>query len=336
MFAPDGPALSQDERGFFAASNPLGFILMGRNCVDPDQVRGLVAGLRECVGREDAPVMIDQEGGRIARLGPPHWRAVPAAARFGVLAAHDPRAAAEAAELNARLIAAELFDLGINVDCAPIVDVPTPGAHDVIGDRAFGPDPECVSALGRAVCQGLIAGGVAPVLKHIPGHGRAMADSHLALPVVEASRGELNAVDFAPFRALNAMPWAMTAHVRYTALDARAPASTSAAVIADVIRGDIGFDGLVLSDDLGMAALSGAIGARAGAVIAAGCDIALHCSGDAQEMAEIASAVGEVREETRERLARCGALVEAPDGADLIAMTARLEQLLGEAEREEP
>ncbi len=329
VFAPQGPALGEDERAFFASCNPLGFILMGRNCVEPDQVRELVVELRGCVGREDAPVMIDQEGGRIARLGPSHWRTAPAAARFGVLAESDPRAAAEAARLNARLIAAELFDLGITVDCAPVVDVPAPGAHDVIGDRAFGPDPERVISLGRAMCEGLMAGGVAPVLKHVPGHGRSRADSHLALPVVEASRAELEAVDFAPFRALNAMPWAMTAHVRYPALDADAPASTSATIIAGTIRGDIGFGGVVLSDDLGMAALSGAMGARAAAVIAAGCDAALHCSGEPGEMAEIAAAVGALGGETRERLAQAAALVPESGAADLNAMAVRLDGLLG-------
>ena len=328
VFAPLGPALGEDERAFFAAHNPLGFILMGRNCVEPGQVRRLVAELRACVDREDAPVMIDQEGGRIARLGPPHWRTAPPAARFGALAEHDSAAAAEAARLNARLIAAELIDLGITVDCAPVVDVPAAGGHEIIGDRAFGPDPERVSMLGRAVCEGLIAGGVAPVLKHTPGHGRATADSHVALPVVEAPRAALEAVDFAPFRALNSMPWAMTAHVRYAALDANAPASTSPAVIAGAVRGDIGFGGVLLSDDIGMAALSGAMGGRAAAVIAAGCDVALHCSGESGEMTEIAAAVGAVREETRERLARSAALVAEPDGDDLTAMAARLDELL--------
>ncbi len=333
VFAPRGAVLSDDERRFFAACNPLGFILMGRNCVDPQQVRRLVAAFRECVGREDAPVMIDQEGGRIVRLGPPHWRAAPAPARIGALAAHDPQAAGEAAGLNARLIAAELFDLGITVDCAPVVDVPAPGAHDVIGDRAFGPDPSRVSALGRAACEGLIAGGVTPVLKHAPGHGRARADSHLALPVVEAPRAELEAVDFAPFRALNAMPWAMTAHVRYTALDAGLPASASATVVTEVIRGDIGFAGMLVADDIGMGALSGAMGARAAAVVDAGCDIALHCSGEPQEMTDIAAAVGGLREDTRKRLAQGAALVPEPEDADLNAMAARLDQLMGAAGR---
>ena len=324
IFAPLGPALGEDERAFFRASNPLGFILMGRNCVEPGQVRRLLGELRACVGREDAPVMIDQEGGRVARLGPPHWRRPPPAARFGALAAR----AAEAARLNARLIAAELIDLGITVDCAPVVDVPAPGAHEAIGDRAFGVDPERVTLLGRAVCDGLIAGGVAPVIKHAPGQGRASADSHVALPVVAAARAELGRIDFAPFRALSAMPWAITAHVVYTNLDADAPASTSAGVIADAIRGDIGFEGVLVSDDIGMAALGGGMGARAAAVIAAGCDVALHCSGGMAEMAEIAAAVGALSEAARERLARGAALVAEPDGADLIAMAARLDELL--------
>ena len=328
VFAPLGSVLGEEERAFFAACNPLGFILMGRNCREPAQVRRLVTELRACVGRHDAPVMIDQEGGRVARLGPPHWRAAPAAARFGALAENDPGRAAEAARLNARLIAGELIGLGITVDCAPVMDVPAPDGHEIIGDRAFAAEPTRVSLLGRAVCEGLMAGGVAPVLKHLPGHGRARADSHLALPVVEASRAELAAVDFAPFRALNAMPWAMTAHVRYTALDAGSPASASAAVIAEAIRGDIGFAGVLVADDIGMGALAGTMGARAAAVIAAGCDVALHCSGEPGEMAEIAAAVGALREETRERLARGAALVGEPDDADLIAMAARLDELL--------
>ena len=332
VFAPYGPSLGADERAFFAGCNPLGFILMGRNCVEPAQVRRLVAALRECVGRDDAPVMIDQEGGRVARLGPPHWRAAPPAGRFGMLAELDLGRASEAAWLNARLIAAELIDLGITVDCAPVLDVAAPGAHDVIGDRGYGADPDRVTRLGCAVCEGLIAGGVAPVLKHLPGHGRANADSHLSLPTVAASRAELAAVDFAPFRVLNAMPWAMTAHILYAALDARSPASTSPAVIAEAIRGDIGFAGVLVGDDLGMSALAGPMGTRASAVIAAGCDVALHCSGEPGEMAEIAAAVGTLSEATQERLAQSAALVPEPGDADLSTMAARLDDLLLAAE----
>ena len=328
IFAPLGPVLGADERAFFRACNPLGFILMGRNCVEPEQVRRLLVELRACVAREDAPAMIDQEGGRVARLRPPHWRHPPPAARFGALAKRDPVGAAEAARLNARLIATELNGLGITLDCAPVVDVPAPGAHEAIGDRAFCTEPECVATLGRAVCQGLMAGGVAPVIKHAPGQGRARADSHVALPAVDAPRAELERIDFVPFRALNAMPWAITAHVLYTDLDADAPASASAAVIAEAIRGDIGFEGVLVSDDIGMAALGGGMGARAAAVIAAGCDVALHCSGEMAEMAETAAAAGALSEAARERLARGAALVAEPDGADLIAMSARLDELL--------
>lgn len=289
IFGVAGATLSAEERAFFRATAPFGFILFQRNCTAPDQVRQLVAALRETVGRADAPVLIDQEGGRVARLTAPQWRSYPAAA---TLAALGGARAAAAVELGARLIADDLLALGITVDCLPVLDVPAAGADPVIGDRAYGSDPAVVAALGRAACAGLLAGAVLPVVKHIPGHGRGAVDSHLALPVVSAPLSELEAVDFAPFRALRDMPWAMTAHIVYQAIDAAHPATQSPRLITDIIRGAIGFDGLLLSDDLSMAALPGGLGERAAAALAAGCDVVLHCNGRMAEMRAVAEAAG--------------------------------------------
>lgn len=281
---------SADECALFAATPPLGFILFARNCQDPPQVRRLTAALRALLGRADAPILIDQEGGRVQRLGPPHWRAAPAMARFGALAERDAAAAIEAAWLNGRLLAAELAAVGISVNCAPVLDVPQAGADPIIGDRACGRTPEAAAMIGQALASGLLAGGVLPVIKHIPGHGRANVDSHVALPVVTASREELEAVDFAPFVALARMPLAMTAHVVYTAFDAEQPATFSPRLITEVIRGRIGFGGLLLSDDIGMGALAGSLGERVAQALAAGCDVVLHCSGRLDEMADVAAA----------------------------------------------
>ncbi|CDK98255.1 Beta-hexosaminidase [Magnetospirillum gryphiswaldense MSR-1 v2] len=304
IFGCAGLTLSEDERRFFARVNPLGFILFARNVDTPDQVRDLVRQLRDSVGRDDAPVLIDQEGGRVQRLRPPHWRKAPPGADFARLAERDRDAAIHALHLNYRLIGQELAELGIDVDCAPVLDVPIPGAHDVIGDRAFGLTADMVADLGRAVCDGLLDQGVLPVIKHIPGHGRAMVDSHLALPVVETSRAQLEAQDFPPFIALSDQPWAMTAHVVYGALDADAPATTSAKVIGEIIRGVIGFEGFLISDDLSMKALGGDFASRTTASLEAGCDAVLHCNGDMAEMQAIAAAVSPLSEIARERLAR--------------------------------
>ena len=292
VFGCAGLRLSDDERRFFEAAEPLGFILFARNVETPEQVAGLVAELRHCVGRDDAPILIDQEGGRVQRLGPPHWRASPTARSFAELARTDIDAACQAARLNARQIADDLSTLGITVNCAPVLDVPAADGHEIIGDRALGDDPATVAALGRAVCEGLLAGGVLPVIKHLPGHGRAVSDSHLELPVVVADLSALREIDFAPFKSLNDMPWAMTAHVVYSALDGDNPATLSAEVIGRTIRGDIGFDGLLISDDLSMKALAGDFGDRARAALAAGCDVVLHCNGDPDEMTAVADAVG--------------------------------------------
>jgi beta-N-acetylhexosaminidase len=328
IFGCSGTALTSQERTFFAAVNPFGFILFARNVETPDQVKALIRSLRETVGRE-APVLIDQEGGRVARLKPPHWRAAPPAAVFAALAARDREMAREATWLNARLIGAELRALGIDVDCAPVADLPVPGAHDVIGDRAYGSDPEQVAFLARAAALGLIDAGVLPVIKHIPGHGRARADSHLELPTVETSRAELAASDFVPFRALADMPWAMTAHVLYTALDPDQPATTSPIVIGDIIRGEIGFDGVLVSDDLSMKALGGSFAERAMAALEAGCDLVLHCNGDFAEMEEIASVVSPLSETTQARLARAGQAGNSSlQDADRGKLMARLETLL--------
>lgn len=330
IFGLAGIAPDSRERAFFAEADPLGFILFARNCETPEQVLALTHDLRGILGRDDAPILIDQEGGRVARLGPPHWRRSPAAWKFVELARRDADAGAEAARLNARLMAAELDALGIDVDCAPVLDVRQADAHEVIGDRAHGEDPATVAALGRAVAEGLMAGGVLPVIKHLPGHGRARADSHLELPRVDTPRADLAKTDFAPFAALADIPWGMTAHVLYAALDAERPATTSPRVIADVIRGEIGFDGVLVSDDLGMKALGGPLGARAGDALAAGCDLALHCSGAMDEMQAVMAGLPAMTAACEKRLARGRERLRTPpepiEAADL-AM--RLEALLG-------
>ncbi|BAQ45164.1 MULTISPECIES: beta-N-acetylhexosaminidase [Methylobacterium] len=283
-----GPVLSADEAAFFRAAQPWGFILFKRNIESPEQVRALTEALRETVGRADAPVLIDQEGGRVQRMTRPHWNAYPAGRTY--LRAGGPENGPALAHLGARLMAHDLAAVGINVDCAPVLDVPVPGAHDVIGDRAYGTEPGVVAAFGRAVAEGLMAGGVLPVMKHVPGHGRAGADSHHALPVVEASLAELDAHDFQPFRALADLPMAMSAHVVFRALDPENPATTSATVIREIVRGRIGFDGLLMTDDLSMNALAGGFRDRAAAAFRAGCDVGLHCNGVRAEMEEVVAA----------------------------------------------
>ena len=306
----------------------MGFILFKRNCESPDQVRSLVLALRETVGRAEAPVLIDQEGGRVARLQPPRWRTYPAAATLGALGGEKAK---EAVRLVARLIADDLAALGITIDCLPVLDVPQPGADPVIGDRAYSSDPVEVARLGRVACEGLLAGGVLPVIKHIPGHGRANIDTHNALPRVTASRAELDATDFAPFRALADMPWAMTAHIVYTAIDAETPATLSLPVIREIIRGNMGFDGVLVSDDLSMNALGGPVGVRAARSLAAGCDLALHCNGNPAEMKDVAASVAPLTADARRRLVRAAARQCAPAPLDRRAAEARLEALLGAA-----
>lgn len=329
IFGCAGPRLSPDERAFFSDARPWGFILFARNVETPDQVRGLVEDMRGCVGRPDAPVLIDQEGGRVQRLGPPHWRRYPPGRAYGLLAERDPRAGRETAWLGARLMADDLAKLGINVDCLPVLDVPQSGAHDVIGDRAYGETPDRVAALGRAAAEGLMAGGVLPVVKHIPGHGRAQADSHLALPVVDAALADLGARDFAPFRALSDMPMAMTAHVVYSAIDPQTPATTSRRVIETIVRGAIGFDGLLMSDDLSMKALSGDFAERARASLAAGCDMLLHCNGDMAEMKAVMDGGGPLSGRAEARAdAALARIVRAPEPFDAEAGRARFDTAL--------
>ena len=326
IFAFAGPELTVDERALFKESDPAGFILFKRNCDTPEQVRALTDSLRDLSGR-DAPILIDQEGGRVARLGPPHWPTFPNGEIFGRLYERAPLSAIEAVRLNALALARLLRDLGINVDCLPLLDVPSPECHDVIGDRAFGTDPMRVAALGDHVLRGLREGGVVGVVKHIPGHGRAAADSHIELPLVSASRDELE-TDFAPFRKLAAAPMAMTAHVTYTALDPHRCASLSPIVIGDTIRRDIGFDGLLMSDDLSMKALGGSFAERARGVIAAGCDVALHCSGDFAEMVEIADAAPPMTAEAIGRLVRAMAWADGRSQADPADLAAKRDALL--------
>jgi beta-N-acetylhexosaminidase len=327
IFGCAGPRLAAAERDFFARANPMGFILFACNVESHAQLRALVAGLRQSVGREDAPVLVDQEGGRVQRLKPPQWRAAPASGRFGELAAKDPDRAAEAVRLNAQLIARELTAAGIDTVGAPSLDLRLPGAHQVIGDRAFSADPEIVAALGRAACEGFLAAGVTPVIKHLPGHGRSQVDSHLSLPVVDAPLAELEASDFRPFRALADMPLGMTGHLLITAMDAERPATISSRVIAEIIRGFIGFKGVLITDDLSMEALSGTVQSRAAAAIAAGCDLALHCNGKLAEMAAIAEALPPISPGAAARLAQARARPSAGE-ADPAELARRLDLLL--------
>ncbi len=283
----EGVELSDSEREFLRHHQPYGVILFARNCQSPAQVSTLVQQIKACLTHPFASILIDQEGGRVARLKPPHWRAYPAAATYAKLYKTHPADAISATQLNARLIADDLRALGITTNCAPLADVPSPECHDIIGDRAFGDTPLQVVALARAQANGLREGGILPILKHIPGHGRARADSHEDLPVVEASRSELEATDFAPFHALRDIPLGMTAHILFTALDAEMVSTFSPKVIT-LIREHIGFDGLLMSDDLSMKALRGSFAERAERTLAAGCDLVLHCNGNMQEMQDIA------------------------------------------------
>jgi beta-N-acetylhexosaminidase len=292
IFGCSGTTLTADERAFFRDADPLGFILFARNIETPEQARRLTDELRSCVARAEAPVLIDQEGGRVLRLRPPHWRKAPPGRVLGELYARDREAGLEAAQLNSRLLAADVASVGCDVDCLPVLDIALPGTHSVIGDRAYAQQPEAVAAIGRAAAEGLMAEGVMPVIKHIPGHGRATVDSHLSLPMVGEPIDVLERTDFLPFQLLSDLPWGMTAHVLYRAIDPAAALTVSARGVKDVVRGHIGFDGLLLSDDLSMQALGGSLGERAARALAAGCDIALHCNGQPDEMAEVATNTG--------------------------------------------
>ncbi len=327
-----GLELTAEERAFLRAERPWGFILFKRNIDNPVQVARLVEELRGGTGDLDAVVLIDQEGGRVQRLGPPHWPAYPPGAVFGKLYDIAPELGLEAAELSSRLIAADLVDLGITVDCLPLADVPVEGADAVIGNRAYGTTPDKVAAIARAVTTGLEQGGILPVLKHIPGHGRATADTHFKLPVVDTSVAELEAFDFAAFRPLADLPMAMTAHVVFSALDAAQPATTSATIIAQVIRGSIGFQGLLMSDDVSMNALAGSIAERTRAIVAAGCDIVLHCNGKLDEMRAVAAETPILAGKALDRAKAVLAARRQPAAFDRVQGRAKLDALIARAE----
>ena len=326
-----GTALTDDERAFLRDQQPWGFILFKRNIEAPDQVVRLVEEMRSAIGQPGAPVLIDQEGGRVQRLQPPQWPAYPPGAIFGALYEIDREAGVEAARLSSRLIAADLADLGITVDCLPLADVPVPGADSVIGNRAYGTTPAKVAAIARAVSDGLTQGGVLPVLKHIPGHGRATADSHFQLPTVDTPAAELAKTDFAAFVPLADLPMAMTAHVVFSALDPAQPATTSATIIEQVIRGTIGFQGLLMSDDVSMNALQGSIAERTRASLAAGCDVVLHCNGKLDEMRQVASETPMLAGQAMARADRALASRRTPQPFDRGAARAELDRLIDRA-----
>ncbi|MEM6662315.1 MAG: beta-N-acetylhexosaminidase [Pseudomonadota bacterium] len=327
ILAPEGLVLGDREAAFFREANPWAFILFARNFESPEQALRLTSELRDIVGR-DAPVLVDQEGGRVQRMGPPHWRQWRPV--LGLFDGADEASALEATRLRYRIIADELRAVGIDVNCAPLLDVLAPDGHEIIGNRALGRDPEEVIRRGRAVSEGLKAGGVLPVIKHIPGHGRANADSHEALPVVPTPRAELEAIDFAPFRAMANEALGMTAHVVFEAIDPGNCATLSPECIR-VIRKEICFDGLLMTDDLSMNALSGSMTERTKKSIAAGCDVILHCNGELPEMEEIAAAAPRLEGAALRRAERAAAARQTPDPADIHAAVARYESLTGEA-----
>lgn len=327
IFGCSGKTLLPEEKAFFSQHNPLGFILFSRNIEGKDQVKALVKEMKECVQREDVPILIDQEGGRVARLKKPVFRGAPPAGSFAALAEDFPDIAKEGVYLNARLIAEELKEIGVTVDCAPVADVPVKGAHDIIGDRAYGDTPERVTFLARAMSEGLLDGGIVPIMKHIPGHGRARADSHEDLPVVDTSKEELENWDFTVFRALSDIPWAMTAHILYTAIDKKYPATLSPAMVK-LIREEIGFDGVLVTDDLSMKALKGSFADRTVHALQAGCDVVLHCNGEMQEMQEIAAHTTQLTEVALARLERASQLVQHQKETDISAFELRLGNIL--------
>jgi beta-N-acetylhexosaminidase len=326
-----GTELGAAERAFIAEARPWGFILFKRNVKTPEQVASLASELRDAAGRPEAPVLIDQEGGRVQRLGPPHWPIYPAGAVFGALYDVEQALGLKAACLSARLIAADLAELGVTVDCLPLADVPVAGADAVIGNRAYGTEPGKVAAIARAVTDGLQQGGILPVLKHIPGHGRATADTHFRLPVVDTPREELERTDFAAFQSLADLPMAMTAHVVFSALDPAQPATTSATMVDQVIRGVIGFQGLLMSDDVSMNALAGSLAERTRAIFAAGCDIVLHCNGKLDEMRDVAGETPELSGKALERAQKALASRKAPKPFDRVAARAELDALIDRA-----
>jgi beta-N-acetylhexosaminidase len=329
IYGLSGPALTDNERAFFRDADPAAYILFKRNCVDSAQLKALTASLRDLSGRDDLPILIDQEGGRVARMQPPEWPKFPAAWSFAELYGKAPISAIEAEMANGRALAVMLREHGINVDCLPLLDVRQPDADEIIGDRALGAEPMQVAALGRAVLDGFAAAGVVGVMKHIPGHGRALCDSHKELPVVTASSAELEP-DLEPFERLNWAPMGMMAHVVYTAWDKERPASQSPTIVREIVRGRIGFDGWLMSDDIGMEALKGDFAERAAGVIAAGCDVVLHCSGKMDEMVAVAGAVPAMSAEANERLRQAMLLTGSSESpSDFAALIAKRDELLG-------
>ena len=324
-----GTVLSDAERELFLRHRPFGFILFARNCENPDQVTSLVRDVRSAAGDREAPVLIDQEGGRVARLKPPHWQALPPLRRIGELALRDLEAGRDAAWLHARLIAADLEPLGITINCSPVLDLGLQGQTEAIGDRTFASDPELVAILGRSTIAGYLAGGILPVIKHLPGHGRATVDSHKHLPSVEAERSVLAGADWLPFKANAGAPLGMTAHILYPKLDQTACATQSKAIVDEIIRGEIGFEGALLSDDLSMEALGGSLGDRAARARKAGCDLALHCNGDFGEMKAVLEAAGPLQNAALLRVERAMAERRAPEPFDKTAGNDRLHDLLG-------
>lgn len=317
-----GKTLTKDELRLYGDERPWGFILFGRNIGEPEQISDLVASMRDSIGEADAPVFIDQEGGRVQRIRPPIAPNYPAGSALGAIYQRDREAGLRAAWLLSRLHAFDLLRFGITANCLPVLDVPIEGASDVIGTRAYGKDPHSVAALGRAAAEGLLAGGVLPVMKHVPGHGRAFADTHFELPTVDTPIEELRAHDFAPFQALNHLPVAMTAHVVYSAVDPDNPATTSAKVIKEIVRDEIGFDGLLVSDDTSMKALSGDFPSKAASILAAGCDIVLHCNGVMEEMVGIASRTTVLEGKSLERAEHAMTYIKQRDTADEAAVRA--------------
>ena len=324
-----GLTVSADERAFFRDARPWGAIIFKRNINTPTQVMELIQSFRDIVGWE-APVLVDQEGGRVQRLGPPHWPAYPPGERYGELYDRDPSSGLAAARLAGHLIARDLRPLGIDVDCLPIADVPVAGGDPVIGDRAYGREPGKVAAIARAIAEGLEAGGVLPVLKHLPGHGRATADSHHKLPVVDTDRATLEKTDFAAFKPLADLPLGMTAHVVFSAIDPVAPATTSVTMVRQVIRGLIGFEGLLMSDDVSMNALSGSIAERSRDALAAGCDVVLHCNGNLAEMSAVASVVPELAGDAAGRADAALARRSAPEEFDTDAARKVFSQMVAD------
>lgn len=327
IYGCSGHRLTEAEKAFFADVRPWGFILFRRNVDSPDQMRALTDELRDCIGDPMAPILIDQEGGRVQRMGPPHWPKYPPAEAY-LKATNDVLTARELVRLGARLMAHDLKTVGINVDCLPVLDVPVPGAHDIIGDRAYAHDPATVAQLGRAAAEGMLAGGVLPVIKHMPGHGRAFADTHKELPTVHADMDTLDGWDFAPFKALSDMPIGMTAHIVFTAIDGKHPATQSKKAIR-LIRERLGFGGLLLSDDLVMSALSGTLTERARKSLKAGCDLVVHWNGDMEEMRQVAEGVGPLKGKAARRAdAALARIVHTPEPFDYTEGRARFDALM--------